>query len=231
MFELNVKYNTKALAEKMGVGYQTLRKYRNKYEEHLKLFYDFNITMKGSTIYYEFVEKIADFVPYVEYQRNKKSAIIKAKVEKVIQQDGRQTGSNVARIICVDDDIQAFNWELSTLTVYTREELKALVDSGEYIRDDYRWCYLDKATNKYVLMSDEEVAELRQNFSTFKNEEIEVEENAWSQYKQKIITKQQLITALGEMRLNCYASGVDKFAQEHGVWPIKVPTYVAARQF
>lgn len=231
MFELNVKYSTKEVAEKIGITYQTLRKAREKYENHLKLFYDFEIEHKGSTIYYVFTEQFSEYIPYFEYHYNKKTKLVREKVEKVLATNNRQTGSNIARLIKVDGDIQVLNWELSTLTVYARAELKALVDAGLYIREDYRWCYLDEKTNTYILMSDEEVAELRSYFSEENKAISAEEEELWSNYKDRIITREEFKNKLCDIRCNCFERGVKRFYTEHHVWPINVPTYVPALSF
>ena len=58
-------------------------------------------------------------------------------------------------------------------------------------------------------MSDEEVSELRRYFSDKNKSYQEDEENIWSNYKQRIITKQELIDGLGEMSMNCFAAGIE----------------------
>lgn len=231
MIEIGKMYNAKELAEMFGISYGSFRNNKDKYLKHLNIFYEYSIIQKGREIKYLIQEQYSDFIPYVEYQRNIKNALIKEKVEQVIEQDARQTGSNIARIIKVDDEIKALDWQFSTLTVYTRESLKTMIETGEYVRSDYQWCYLDKVANKYILMSEEEVAELREYFNLFSKAQNEQEENAWSNYKQKLITKKELIENLGEMRFSCYAKGVEKYFEEHGFRPMKVPVYVKAQTF
>lgn len=229
--ELEKPYNTKELAKFCQVAYGTFRNNKNKYLEHLARFYEYStITNKKENLYI-FHTQFDDYISYTEYNKKNKNKLMRQKIEEVISEDNRQTGSNIARIIQVDNEIRALDWTLSSLTVYTRENLKELIESGEYVRDDYRWCYLDKKNNKYHLMSDEEVSELRKYFSDKNKSYQEDEENIWSNYKQRIITKQELIDGLGEMSMNCFAAGIEQYYQLHLVRPMKVPTYVKAQQF
>ena len=186
MIELNKTYNTKELAQLIGITYDRLRKERAKHELHLSLFYDYNIIRKGNSICYIFTEQYSEFIPYKDYSKVRRNKMFKNKIQEVINQDNRQTGSNIARIISIDGEIQALNLALSTLTNYTRTNLKEMIDNGDYIKEDYRWCYLDHCRNKYVLMDNDEVAELRKYFK--QNENIEAEEAIFAQYQDKAIS-------------------------------------------
>lgn len=229
MIELNQRYSTKALAEVLGISYGAFRNKKQEYEEHLAKFYIYTKIFKGNTVYYTFEKEMYPFVPYREYKAMQKSSIIQKSTKRAIEQNNRQTGSNVARIIVVDEEIQVLGLKLSTLTVYVRDELKALVDEGYYVRDDYRWCYLDKAKNEYVLMSDEEVSILRGYFNL--DDTREQEENILSAEEQGSIKHEDAATAITVLRKANFIKGRQLFQQETGFWPIKVPVYVRAEQF
>lgn len=224
MIELNKKYSTKELAQTIGVSYGQFRNIREKYESHLALFYDFTINTKGNGTSYIFNQQLDDYIPYKEYSNAKRSKLLQKKIKQTISNDTRQTGSNIARIIKVDNEIQALDLQLSTLTNYTRVQLKELVDNGYYIRDDYRWCYLDKRVNKYILMSDEEVSELRSYFKNSMN--LAKEEEVHSLMQQRIISSNDAINEIGKLRIDSFNNGIKQYQLEHGVWPMKVPVYV-----
>ena len=224
MIELNKKYSTKELAQAIGVSYGQFRNIREKYESHLALFYDFTINTKGNGISYIFSQQFNDYILYKEYSNAKRSKLLQKKIKQTISNDARQTGSNIARIIKVDNEIQALDLQLSTLTNYTRVQLKELVDNGYYIRDDYRWCYLDKRVNKYILMSDEEVSELRSYFKNSVN--LAKEEEVHSLMQQRVISFNDAINEIGKLRINSFNNGIKQYQLEHGVWPMKVPVYV-----
>lgn len=224
MIELNKKYSTKELAQTIGVSYGQFRNTREKYESHLALFYDFTISTKGNGTSYIFNQQFDDYIPYKEYSNAKRSKLLQKKIKQTISNDARQTGSNIARIIKVDNEIQALDLQLSTLTNYTRVQLKELVDNGYYVRDDYRWCYLDKKVNKYILMNDEEVSELRSYFKNSVN--LAKEEEVHSLMQQRVISSNDAINEIGKLRIDSFNNGIKQYQLEHGVWPMKVPVYV-----
>jgi hypothetical protein len=102
---------------------------------------------KGRGIIYIFTEQYGDFIPYKDYCKSKKNKLIQNKAKAVIKTEPRQTGSNIARIIYVEEEIQALNCQLSTITNYTRANLKELINSGYYTLTDYKWCFLDYQAN------------------------------------------------------------------------------------
>lgn len=71
------------------------------------------------------------------------------------------------------------------------------MDSGYYSKADYAWCYLDKAKNCYVLLSDREVENLRTYFEVDKKEE----EIIISEMKEGNITYLEAEKLLGKMRI------------------------------
>lgn len=229
LIELNRTYSSKELSEIIGVSYGRFRNERERYEKHLLLFFDYRVIHKGNGVYYVFIEQYSDFITYREYSNTKRNNIIKNNIMNVINQDNRQTGSNIARIISINGEIQALNLALSTLTNYTRANLKEMIDNGDYIKEDYRWCYLDHCRNKYVLMDDDEVTELRKYFK--QNENTEAEEAIFAQYQDRTISSDQAKSEIGSLRIQSYLRGVEIFYETHGVRPIKVPVYVRVQNF
>lgn len=224
MIELNKQYSMKTLSENLNISYGTFRNNRKLYEEHLAKFYLYSIEQKGNGTYYTFIEEINPYIPYKEYKQMTKSKTVQKLVKKVIEEDNRQTGSNIARIIIVNGEIQALGWQQSTLTVYVRDELKRLIEEHFYIKEDYRWCYLDKEENKYVLMSDGEVKELRSYFKSTKA--LEQEESIWAEMKEGNLSLNEAKQRVGELRLGGFIQGCKKFMDIYGNYPIKVPVYV-----
>lgn len=224
MIELNKKYLTKDLAKELEVSYDHLRRYRNEYEEHLSKFYVYSKTMKGNAATYVFEQELYPFISYKEYKKEQKSATLQKHIKNAIQYDSRQTGANIARIIYINGEIKALDWKLSTLTVYTRDELKALVKAGYYQKEDYRWCYLNEAKGQYELMSDEDVSMLRYFFHTRENDEAE--ENIWARQEEGDLTLEEAEKEVGNLRKGAFIQGRQQYKEETGRWPIKVPVYV-----
>lgn len=223
MIELNKIYSTKTLAEAMDISYQWLRQNRKEYEEHLSKFYQYKTERKGNGIYYTFLTELYEYVSYKEYKAMQKSAVLQKHIKDTIYYDNRQTGSNIARIIFVDGEIKALDLKLSTLTVYTRDELKDLVKAGYYQKEDYRWCYLDKKKNCYVLMTKEEIKRLRFFFHT--REIDEIEENVWAKQEEGELSIDEANQVVSELRKGIFIQGRQHYKEETGNWPIKVPVY------
>ena len=231
MIELNKKYSSKELAEAIGISDKTLRNNRKNYENHLSLFYDYDTVVQGRGIYYTFLEQYSPYIPYKEFSKNKRNTLFQEKIKATIIQDNRQTGSNIARIICIEDDIQVLDLQLSTITAYTRSNLKELLNQGYYELEDYRWCYLDKEANKYVVMLDSQIKELRSYFSDYHNLNKEEQEDIYSQIQQGLISKQEGQARLGENVCNGFTYGIKMFEANYNMHPIKVPVYVRAVKF
>lgn len=223
MINTDILYSTKDLAKALEVSYDHLRKYRKEYEEHLFKFFDMNIIKKGNSISYIFTKQLYGYIPYKDYKALQKSKVLQKHIKDTLHYDNRQTGSNIARIIIVDGEIQALNWKLSTLTVYVRDELRALVEKGVYKRCDYQWCFLDKEKNQYVLMKDEDIKRLRSYFHT--KESDEAEENILSAQEQGSISNNEANEALMTLHKDAFIQGRKDFQHETGYWPIKVPVY------
>lgn len=231
MIELNKKYSSKELAEAIGISDKTLRNNRKNYENHLSLFYDYDTVVQGRGIYYTFLEQYSPYIPYKEFSKNKRNTLFQEKIKATIIQDNRQTGSNIARIIYIEDDVQVLDLKLSTITAYTRSNLKELLNQGYYELEDYRWCYLDKEANKYVVMLDSQIKELRSYFSDYHNLNKEEQEDIYSQIQQGLISKQEGQARLGENVCNGFTYGIKMFEAKYNMHPIKVPVYVRAVKF
>lgn len=223
MIELNKIYSTKTLAQALNITYGSYRNNRKEYEEHLAKFYQYEIAHKGNGIYYTFLVEMYKYIPYKEYKALQKNTTLQKHIKDTIYYDNRQTGSNIARIIYVNGEIQALDWELSTLSVYVRDQLRELIKIGYYIKEDYQWCVLDKKCNKYILMPEEEVKRLRKFFHT--REIDEMEENIWTRKEEGELSADQADKAVGELRLNAFMEGRSHYQKETGNWPIKVPVY------
>lgn len=152
-----------------------------------------------------------------------KNEALVSHIKATIHHDNRQTGSNIARIIIVDGEVQALNIKLSTLEIYVRDQLKILLEQGYYIKTDYQWCYLDRQSNKYILMDKAEVSKLREYFKTRDDEEEE--ENIWAQVKDGSMNFQEASAKAGELRYSAFVNGLKAYQEETGRWPMKVPVY------
>lgn len=227
MFELDKMYSTKELAKEMGISYESLRTHREKYEKYLSLFFEFETKRggRGNGVHYILTFQSDEYIPYKEYYNEKKKNAFKRAIVETIEKDNRQSGSNIGSIISEHTDIEVYDLSLDTVIVYTRTNLKELEEDGFYTKVDPRWCRRDKYTNKYYLLSDEQVAELRELFKICYKEMAEVDDHIWSQYKEKRISRKKASELLGELKLNSYAAGCAKFADKYGYYPSLISAY------
>ena len=223
MIELNKTYSTKQLAAVLEISYDRLRHNKEEYEKHLSRFYIYSISHKGTGTYYTFTEERDKYIPYREYKKFQKNRTITSHIKSTIHFDPRQTGSNIARIIMVDGEIQALDLQLSTLKVYVREQLKELIEKGYYIKDDYKWCYLDRIKNKYVLMTDSEIKNLYSYFKT--RESIEEESIIWAKVNEGELDADAAYEKVGKMRYAFFLEGLKAYQIDTNKWPMKVPVY------
>lgn len=227
MFELNKIYSTKELAKEMEIGYQTFRNNREKFEKYLSLFFEFETKRggRGNGVHYILTFQSDEYIPYKEYYNEKKKNAFKRAIIETIEQDNRQSGSNIGSVISERTDIEVYDLSLDTIIVYTRANLKELVEDGFYTKVDPRWCRRDKYTNKYYLLSDEQVAELREYFKAAYQETEDVDDAIWSQYKEKRISRKKAAELLGDLKLNSYAKGCSRFSDKYGYYPSLISAY------
>lgn len=226
MIQLNKIYSTQELADELGIAYKTLKNSRQEYEKHLSRFYFYKIDRSGRATYYTFTEQKFDYIPYKEYKKNSKKDSLRHCVTLVIRQDNRQTGSNIARVIHGADFAppEIKELKLSTLKIYVREELKELVLSQKFKKEDYQWCYLDKTKNQYILMTQQEIEELRFFFNP--KYALEIEEKLLVMFQEKEISEQEFRKELGDLRASLYIEGLKKYYSATGKWAMKIPVYI-----
>ena len=228
LFELNKEYSSKEVAKKIGIGNSTFQAKRDLYNNHLSLFFRYTTIRKGrgNGLYYIFTHQYSTFIPYKQYNSDIRRKAFQKAIVQTIEKDKRQTGSNIGRILISNEEIIPYNLGLSTITGYVRATLKELIADGYYTLMDPQWCYLDKSRTKYILLTEAEVKELRSYFEGYYYEDQDTAEQAFSDYKEKKITKDEVCAILGEIRLNSFAEGCKKFSKKYQVsWPIKVSAY------
>lgn len=224
MIELNKEYNAKKLVQALNISYSTFCNNRKEYEEHLAKFYLYTKTAKGRSNIYVFTKELGTYISLKEYRKGLtilEREKLRTKIKQTIEVDNRQTAANISRIIYAEGE---FYWADSTLTNYTRDELREMVQSGYYAKADYAWCYLDKENNKYILMNEEQIKELRKWLKSADTEELI--ENTWARYHDGEITFLEAQTLAGSHCINAIMSGREAYKKAHGVWPIKAPVYI-----
>lgn len=224
--ELNHQYTMKEVAEFNGVSYSMYRQKKQVYEDHMKLFFDYTVEKKGRSYCYTFTNQKEEFILYRDFRSQTRTKVIRNQIKETIDQDPRQTGSNIARIIIVDGEVQALGLTLPTLARYTQVELKKMLEKKYYVKEDYRWCILNRSTNTYELLSQDMVKELRGYFRVEQDANLENEENIFAQQQDGSLTEEEVALRLGNLRLDAMLNGLKRFQDKYNTWPMKVPVYV-----
>ena len=224
MFELDKEYSTKQLAAEMQITYQSFRNNKQKYEQYLSKFFEFTTKTKGrgNGTYYTLTHQYTEFIPYKDYNSTSREKTIKTAIVKTINTNNVQTGSNIARIIKNDEEIILLKLADNSLVNYVRANLKDFIDDGFYTKIDSVWCYLDELANEYILLNEKEIKELRD----YLNAPSPKEEEIYSQFNNKDISREETIKQLGELRLNRFVEACKLFQSRHdGHFPMKVAVY------
>lgn len=215
-------YTTKQIASMIGVSYDYFKRNRSKFEDYLKWFYDFRIVTDNKSINYELLEERAELIPYKVFKKQSKNKAIFQSVVEVLKQDNRQTGSNIARIISQENEIIPLQLQLSTLTIYSRKNLKRLVQEHYYEKTNYTWCVLNKRKNAYEPLTESQITELRSYFHC-NDENIEI---IWAEYQEGGLTLEEAKVKAGDLTLKGIVLGLQRYSVIHNTGrPIYVPVY------
>lgn len=99
-------------------------------------------------ILYIFHKQYEEYISLKEYSKFLRNKVLNKKILKVIDRDNLQTGSNIARIIFCDREIEGLNLKFKTLRVYTRANLNQMVKDNVLYISKRIWCGLDRENNK-----------------------------------------------------------------------------------
>ncbi len=122
----------------------------------------------------------------------------------------------------MDDENIPLGLALSSLTIYTRQNLKLLVELNYYSKSNRAWCILNHNENKYMLMSDEEIHELR---TFFKSNDDKIAE-AYAELQEGNLTRKAAEKITGTLVIDAFTTGLKRYADSHnGSYPIYVPVY------
>lgn len=222
MLQLKKKYSVREMVKDLkDFSYNSFYKHKEEYERHLERFwfYKKETSPKGRT-YYTFTEQKDDYIPYRKYKKIVKNNVIKRKTLKVLKEDSRQTFANIERIIRKEKEIMILNYKKSTLIKYIGFNIKDLIKDGYVFKGSYQWCGLNKLTNKYFLLNEEHIKELRSYLHT-----TEEEDNLYQSWKDGEIAKEEYAEKVIEYRDNTYKYAINKYYEIYGYAPILVPSY------
>lgn len=134
--------------------------------EHMKIFFDYEITLKGRSYQFNIKYQYAEYEPL---ERKKKRPEIEAFYEKetdhIIQYKSRNTGANIAREIV--DKNNKYNHSISTASHYIGPYLKMNYEVGER-----EWCQINYDTYSYDKITATQLKDLKDLFNKYLNSSI-----------------------------------------------------------
>lgn len=179
---------------------------------------------------YKIIKQLYEYEP-PQKKSVKRDKIYEKQILDVIEYDSVQTAKNVSRIIKDTDKIKSLNHTEGTVYEYTRVRMRIMfgTKAGEFGTSgrivEKIWCRLDKDNNCYETLSPKEIEEFYELFSKEKESVIEEHLTLHCDYKNGLITREELAKELGESSISCFINAQNTFNAKHGFRPIKVPVY------
>lgn len=227
------KYSREDMIHFFNVSPATFKKNREKLLHHLQAFYEYEIEYDSTDHrkqLYHIIKKNFDYEP-PQKKSVKRDQTYQSKIIEVIEQDNVQTAMNVKRLIMDSEEIAAFNHKEGTVYEYTRNNMRIMfgTKAGEfgtrgYIKEKI-WCKLDEDNNCYIPLNPEEISNFYTLFNTQKDETKEIELSILSDYKNGLISKDEMNKQIGDTSLYCFISARKTYKTTYGFYPIKVPIY------
>lgn len=210
-------YTAEEFRKALKISEPTWKKKRNYILDCLKQIMDFNIFKDGTFVKYEVINQFEDWkgIPRKKDVKAMREYYAE-KTAEIVKRQPRNTGSNIARITLAKEN--KFCHKQDTAERYIRQEI-----NRSYDKKDYEWCVLDKSTNYYYIMTDEQREFL---FSLFSNYGSEFNKDFFkhaSMLRNGLITKEEYDELTAEIVENNYKTILDEFRFEYGSVPVNVP--------
>ena len=226
-----ITYSTKEMQEFFGVSKDQWKRNKNKLLENFGYYYTYKVEYEGKKINYKVIEQLGNYQP-PEKKSAKRDKTYENGIIRVIEEDNIQTAANVARRLGKEDAaVQSFNYSSGTIYEYTRTRMRNMfgirVNEGGStgMITEKVWCRLDKDNDCYIPMSDEAVQKFYEIYSMSQEIRKEYEMEVFSDYTNGLITKEEAFEAIGERAIEAFKGAREKFKQDFGYYPIKVPVY------
>lgn len=226
-----ITYSTKEMMEFFGVSKDQWKRQKNKLLENFGYYYIYKVEYQGKKINYKIIEQLGNYQP-PEKKSTKRDNTYENGIIRVIEDDNIQTAANVARRLQKEDAaITSLNHSSGTVYEYTRVKMRNMfgtkVNEGgsKGMIVDKVWCRLDQDNNTYIPMSEEAIQKFFEIYSKSQEVRKEYELEVFSDYQNGLITKEEAFDAIGERAIMAFKGARDKFKQDYGYYPIKVPVY------
>lgn len=159
------EYNLTELKSALKISKRQWEERKEEILEYLKLFFDYEITIKGRNYRILVKEQYMEYEPLPKKSRVPEiKAFYEKEVDHILTYKKRNTGSNLAREIVACNNKQ--NHKEGTAANYIRPYLKT-----NYTVKDKEWCYVDYETFTYHKINKEQLEYLKQQFQKYLSSE------------------------------------------------------------
>lgn len=219
MVELNVPYTSKFIAEELfHIKSSTFNNKKQKYLQHLKQYYQYEITDKKKIILRKELKPFKTKMQVRERTKANQTQIYRDLTHKIIFHKPLNSGSNIAREIDQSPMKPIENHKQSTIENYIRPILK---EDFEVISK--KWSRINYDTNEYEPLTQEQSMYLYQLFrSKDLSEEIM---DITADYKAGNISKQEFATKVGSVSEFSYDKAIKDFKKKFGFRPFKASNW------
>lgn len=239
ILEVGKKYSKEDIKAFFGVSESVWKKkeVREALLLHLSNYYEYEVKYNEEDRRkkdYIILKQIAPYEEYTNKRESKNAARDKAYEDGIIEtieEDNVQTAKNVSRIIKDREDIIKLNHSENTCYEYTRVRMskwfgtKKLEGGTKGRIIDKIWCKLNAEYNCYEPLSDKQIEAFYEILHKTREEAKEEEENIISDYQNGMITKAEMIEAIGYSGYSCFILAQKFFKSDYGFTPLKVPVY------
>lgn len=202
-------YNLTELKAVLKIPKRHWEERRQELLEYLKLFFDYEITLKGRGYCFNIKEQYMEYEQMPRKQQIKEIKDFYAKeVDDILKHKPRNTGANLAREIIAKNNQQ--NHKEGTASNYIRPYLKA-----NYTVSDKDWCRINYNTFSYELLPSEELQYLKELFNTYLNSEATA--SAIADHEAGYATKEEAYDRLRGR----YNEALFAFKEKYGYRPYK----------
>ena len=233
-WDVDATYTTEEMWKRMGISESTWSHKKNIYLDNFRLYYVYEVFYEGTFTKYHILKKLGDYKkPPRKNAKENHEIVYENEIIEVVKEDNVQTAANVARIIKDHEAIKECGYTPNTHKEYTRLGMRELFGSnhnregrvGEMM--DKIWCGLDRETNTYFPMTEEQYEVFRGMIAQNKESKdyLEEEMELYSDYLNELITKDELYSKVGKLGFNAFLLAQSQYKDQYGFRPIKVPVY------
>lgn len=224
--KLNTVYNLSQLKKELGFGKKIWENRKEEFLEHLKIYYDYEMTKMCKGYNFIFHEQYGEFQPLPRKRKVKDvSEYYRDCVIEEVQEQPWNTGSNISRNI-IAKDRNIYNHAITTMCNYVRPIIK-----NEFLDENSCAKWMCQARDKlsYRDMTEEELIYFDNLLKDYKitKEQAKIK----GDFRAGYITEEEAKNKLFEITNNWFDSVIDKFHTKFGRYPVYVRYLEQRRNF